>query len=63
MFNLLKLLEVKQKLQLSLVGQDVAGNYFDFFESTCTGCDGNCSGSCDDTCEGYCSGCGDCGSN
>lgn len=62
MFNLSKLLEVKQKLQLSLAGQDVASNYYDLF-GYCSGCDGHCSGTCDDTCEGYCSGCGDCGSN
>lgn len=63
MFDLLKLFEVKQKLQFSLAGITSADSNVDYFESTCTGCDGNCSGTCDDTCEGYCEGCGDCGSN
>lgn len=63
MFDLLKLFEVKQKLQLSLAGIGSLDQNVDYYESTCTGCDGNCSGTCDDTCEGYCEGCGDCGSN
>lgn len=63
MFDLFKLFEAKQKLQLSLSGFTFSDANVDYFESTCTGCDGRCSGTCDDTCEGYCEGCGDCGSN
>ena len=64
MFDLLKLIQKKEELQLAFSGSigDYSGSFRD-----CNGCEsdcsGRCSGGCEDTCEGACYGCGDCGSN
>ncbi len=64
MFDLLKLIQKKEELQLAFSGSigDYSGSFRDCYgcESDCSG---RCSGGCDDTCEGACYGCGDCGSN
>ncbi|MBE6311274.1 MAG: hypothetical protein E7080_09520 [Bacteroidales bacterium] len=64
MFDLLKLIQKKEELQLAFSGSigDYSGSFRDCYgcESDCSG---RCSGGCEDTCEGACYGCGDCGSN
>lgn len=59
MFDLLKLIQKKQELQLALAGN--IGDYSDTFRD-CYGCEsdcqGTCSGTCEDTCDGACFGCG-----
>ena len=71
MFDLLKLIQKKQELQLAISGNII--NFSDSFrncygcESDCSGscsgyCSGTCESTCDDTCEGQCEGCGNCGS-
>ena len=60
MFNLFKLIQKEQELQLALANAD-SSNLKDDVRFLCgcgEACSGTCSGSCDDTCEGYCSGCG-----
>lgn len=58
MFDLLKLIQMKERLQLSLV----CATELNYSYRDCYGCEGDCSGSCsgtcDDTCSGGCEGCG-----
>lgn len=59
MFDLLKLIEKKQSLQVALAGVPVTDENQPMYMSGCgEACTGTCSNTCDGGCEGYCTGSG-----